>query len=112
MKLGKMKPATLLLASVAITLLAFATPASAAHVQCGDTITATVVLDGDVTCGDGSNDVGLVLMENGITVRLNGFAILAGGNGAGPGSVSLDSRSGVSSSRAPAGSRDSERASC
>jgi parallel beta-helix repeat protein len=78
---GKIKAATLLLASVAITLLAFAAPASATHVQCGDTITATVVLDGDVTCGDGNNDVGLLLREHGITVRLNGFAIRAGGNG-------------------------------
>ena len=42
-----------LLAAMAATLLAFGTPASATHVQCGDTITADLAgtARGDRACG-------------------------------------------------------------
>lgn len=76
-----MKLAAFVIASVAALVLS-AAPANAAHIQCGDTITTSDVLDSDVVCPDTHTDAGLYIGgEGGITLRLDGYAIRAGANG-------------------------------
>ncbi|HZO59685.1 MAG TPA: right-handed parallel beta-helix repeat-containing protein [Solirubrobacterales bacterium] len=48
--------------------------ASAAHVQCGDTITQTTVLDSDVVCTD-QDPVGLVIGGDDLTLWMAGYTI-------------------------------------
>jgi hypothetical protein len=48
--------------------------ASATHVQCGDTITQTTVLDSDVVCA-AQNAAGLVIGGDDLTLWMNGFTI-------------------------------------
>jgi hypothetical protein len=73
-----MKALTTAVVTALVALVAFAAPASATHVQCGDTITETTVLDSDVVCavtgatfylgvGIGADDV--TLWMNGHTIR-------------------------------------------
>lgn len=72
-------------------LVAFAGPASAGHVGCGDFIFASTVLDSDIgPCG-----VGLTIMADNITLDLNGHTISGrAGPGDGPG-ILVDGRTGV-----------------
>jgi parallel beta-helix repeat protein len=71
-----MKRASYLAASLGLTLLAFASPASAAHVSCGDTITQSTTLDSDVVCTNGQ-DTGLSIGAGNLTLDLAGHAIRA-----------------------------------
>jgi len=53
----------------------------AAHVNCGDTITADTTLDANLSC---TPDVdGLVIGENGVTIDLSGFTITGSGGSSG-----------------------------
>ena len=52
--------------------LVAATPAAANHLSCGQVVTASTSLHGDLFCPDGD---GLILQGNGITLNLNGFTI-------------------------------------
>ena len=57
----------------------FVVPASATHVQCGDTITATTTLDSDVVCPEGSlAQYGLRIGADDVLLKLNGYAVRAG----------------------------------
>jgi large repetitive protein len=75
----------------AATLVLAATPASAAHVSCGDTILVSTTLDANV----GPCATGLVIGADGITLDLGGFT-LSGTPAAGDGpGILLSGRSGV-----------------
>ena len=65
-----------------VALLLCATPANAAHVACGDTITATTVLDSDVVCA-GRQDTGLRIGAGNLTLWLNGYTVRGPGAGTG-----------------------------
>ena len=52
--------------------LVVATPAVANHLNCGQVVTASTTLHGDLVCPDGD---GLILQGNGITLDLNGHTI-------------------------------------
>jgi hypothetical protein len=72
-----------LAATSAVALLVFDAPqASATHVQCGATITASTTLDSDVVCPDFAS-VGVVIGADNVTLRLAGHTIqsVAGGSG-------------------------------
>ncbi|MDQ4132242.1 MAG: right-handed parallel beta-helix repeat-containing protein [Actinomycetota bacterium] len=56
------------------TMVVAATPAAAAHVQCGQVITQSVRLDGDVGPCPGD---GLIIRASNITVNLNGHRVFA-----------------------------------
>jgi hypothetical protein len=60
--------------AVGIALLAFAAPANAKHVACGDTLTTDTVLDGDIVCAD-TDFAGLVIGASGITVWFQGHKL-------------------------------------
>ena len=70
--------------------LACASPATAAHVQCGDVITQDTTLDNDLVCaGDG-----LTVEAPDISLRLAGHSIAGSGSGTGvtlvwPGGVAI-----------------------
>jgi parallel beta-helix repeat protein len=67
------------LAALVAGALALAAPASAGHVQCGDTLTQDTKLDADLNCS-GS---GLVVGADGITLDLNGHTITGERQGSG-----------------------------
>ena len=69
--------------------------ASAAHVQCGDTITQVTVLDSDVVC-TAQDPVGLVIGANDVELGLKGYTI-RGAGAAGTDGIADDgtARSGV-----------------
>jgi len=67
-----MKHASFLAVAVAVALCGFAAPASATHVQCGDTITTDATLDSDLI--DCTGD-GVVIGAGDITLDLNGHTI-------------------------------------
>lgn len=73
---------TTAIAAAAFCLLA--APASATHVECGDTITTYTVLDSDVNCAAGQ-PYGLIIGANDVVLRLNGFTVrgVSDGNSAG-----------------------------
>lgn len=63
--------------------LVFVTPAEAAHVACGETITVDTTLDGDIGPCD---DNGIIIGADGVTINLNGHRIFGTdqpGDGAG-----------------------------
>lgn len=62
-------------ATAAVLLLA--APASATHVQCGDTITTTTTLDSDVVCPDGAQ-YGLLIGADDVILKLKNFTIQGG----------------------------------
>jgi hypothetical protein len=67
-------------AACALATLAFtagASPAQAATVTCGQTITVNTTVDNDLTCPSGN---GLVIGANGITLDLNGHTIAGSEN--------------------------------
>jgi hypothetical protein len=79
-----MKRASFLLVAVTVGLLGFAAPASATHVQCGDTITVDTKLDSDVACPD-TAAFGLFIGADNITLHLGRHTIsrpTLGGNAA------------------------------
>ena len=55
-------------------------PASATHVQCGDTITTNTTLDSDVVCPDAYQNYGLLIAADNVLLRMNGFTLRAGAN--------------------------------
>jgi hypothetical protein len=60
----------------AVAMLALASSAHAAHVQCGDTITESTNLDSDVVCPDTAEDpVGIYIGASNVTLRLMGHTI-------------------------------------
>jgi parallel beta-helix repeat protein len=67
---------SLFLASLGIAVLAFAGPANATQVSCGDTITQSTTLDGDVVCTNGQ-DTGLFIGAGNLTLDLAGHAVRA-----------------------------------
>lgn len=67
--LGLARTAT---AMAAAALIGLAAPSSAAALACGDTLTASVVLDADLGCPSGN---GLVIGADGVTVDLAGHTI-------------------------------------
>ena len=85
-----------LMSAVAVTLFAAglvvgAGPASAAHVTCGQTITASATLDSNV----GPCSTGLVIGADNVTLDLNGFTLSGtAATGEGPG-VDVTGRTGV-----------------
>jgi large repetitive protein len=60
--------------AVALLLLAFASPANATHVACGELLTTTTTLDGDITCGEGQQ-TGLFIGADNITLWMEGHSI-------------------------------------
>ena len=72
--------------------LAAATPAYAAHVACGQTITTNTVLDSDV--GPCANN-GIVIGANNITLNLNGFRVFGTPNPGDKAGILLQGRTGV-----------------
>jgi hypothetical protein len=75
------------LAVAAAALLALAAPASATHVQCGDVITETTVLDSDLVCPTTEGDTGyvaLTIAASDVTLWMNKHTIRSqGGYGRG-----------------------------
>jgi Right handed beta helix region len=63
-----------------LAILLFAGPAQAAHVQCGDVITADTVLDSDLVDCPGD---GLTVAADGVTIDLSGHTIDGQGSGGG-----------------------------
>jgi hypothetical protein len=62
---------------VVLALCPLVSPANAAHVQCGDTITTNTTLDSDVACPNGS-EYGLRIGADNVLLKLNGYAVRAG----------------------------------
>jgi hypothetical protein len=60
--------------AAAIALLVVAAPATATHVQCGDTITQSEVLDSDIVCTE-PGSVGVYIGASNVTLRLAGWTI-------------------------------------
>ncbi|HZO58774.1 MAG TPA: hypothetical protein VFB51_03685 [Solirubrobacterales bacterium] len=71
-------------AIAAATFCLLVAPANATHVQCGDTITISTVLDSDVVCGAGE-PYGLIIGANDIVLNLSGYTVrgVSDGNRAG-----------------------------
>jgi len=63
-----------------------AVPASAATVKCGDTITTSVVLTKNLTCGGD----GLIVGAPGLTINLNGHTLKGSGVGAAISTINFD----------------------
>jgi len=63
-----------------VALLSFVSAASAAHVQCGDTITQDTTLDSDLTCSGGA---ALMAAASNVTIDLNRHTISGPGHGDG-----------------------------
>lgn len=72
--------ATVILVVSALAFAGFATPASAVHLACGDTVTGAVVLDDDLSACPSD---GLVVGANRTTIDLNGFSLSGTGTGLG-----------------------------
>jgi parallel beta-helix repeat protein len=59
-----------------IALLALAAPANATHVQCGDVLTETTVLDSDLVCaGADESYVGITIAADNVTLWMNGHTM-------------------------------------
>ena len=70
-----MTPRTFYVTAIAaVALCVLVSPASATHVQCGDTITTTTTLDSDVVCAD-PVQVGLYIGADNVILKMNGFKI-------------------------------------
>jgi hypothetical protein len=61
-------------AIAAATFCLLVAPANAIHVQCGDTITISTVLDSDVVCGAGE-PYGLIIGADDVVLNLNGYTV-------------------------------------
>ena len=81
---GRICLRAVLTAAAGLLLLAGA-PAHAAHVQCGDTLTTSTTLDGDVLCADDYQPYGLRIAADNVLLRMNGYALRAGLGGGGVG---------------------------
>ena len=71
---GMIRPMSVVVVAVATSLLVFATPAHATHVQCGDTITQSTKLDSDVVCPAEASR-GVVIGADNVTLKLAGHTI-------------------------------------
>ena len=79
-----MKHPAMAAATVVLAFFVFASPAHAAHVQCGDTLTTTTALDSDLACPGGDNSVALRIEADDVTLWMNGHTISnQAGNGVG-----------------------------
>ena len=68
---------TLCLAAIAAAAFCLlVAPASATHLQCGQTLTQSVSLDGDIQCASGQ-PVGLNIAADDVLVKMNGYTIHA-----------------------------------
>ena len=84
-----MERALLLAISAIAALLTLAAPATAGHVQCGDTITGSTKLDSDVVCPDGfRGEAAVTIGADDVVLNLGGHAIRASGGGQGIGHAS------------------------
>ena len=80
-----MKRALLLGISAVAALFALTAPASATHVQCGDTITESTTLDSDVLCPDDFGGTAVWIAADQVVFNLAGHAIRQGPSRTGSG---------------------------
>jgi parallel beta-helix repeat protein len=82
MKRTSVKGASVLGIIVATGLLAIAPPASASHVQCGDTITQDTVLDSDIVCtGSESASAAVTIAASDVRLQMADHTISQTGSG-------------------------------